>query len=204
MQHNFPPLSEDPRHTDKGRVFQNCLRHAHGHVAEVGVFKGHLFRHMVAQVLGQEVTANNVPVAHAYDSFEGVATPGKGDNAYYEGEFDVGGLEGFHREMLSQGISPEEYVCHKGWVPNCLSAREEGLMPMLFNFIHLDLDHYEPTRLAAHWAWAHLSPHGVLACHDYNGTAANASGGIQHFLRELPGWHNVAVENTEILIRKGG
>ena len=88
-------------------------------------------------------------------------------------------------------------------MPECL-AQPEDEKPLFFSFVHLDLDHYEPTRLAAHWAWAHLSPHGVLACHDYNGTAANASGGIQHFLRELPGWHNVAVENTEILIRKGG
>jgi len=71
-----------------------------------------------------------------------------------------------------------------------------------FAFVHVDLDHYEPTRVAMHWAWKRMLPSGVLCSHDYKHTSANASGGIQAFLAELDEWAEVRSEGVEFMLRK--
>ena len=140
-----------------------------GDFMEIGVFRGKTFRPMAdfAASLGRTI--------HAVDSFEGMAEPGPLDgDEYPKGKLSVGGLSEFQKLV---GPCPNA-VFHVGWVPEVLAEINTTLA-----FVHVDLDHYLPTLVALHWAWARMSPGGILMSHDwFPGKQELASAAIQEFI----------------------
>ena len=171
-------------------------------IAEIGVWKGGTFQHLVrfAEFMGVH--------AHAFDSFEGMAEPTEDDKdkngcGYPKGRLNVGGKEAFMRSMEAFGIDSSRYKIHVGFVPDCF---ESAGKLQRFSLVRIDLDHYKPTVIAAEWAWERLVPDGVLRFHDYFPEKnALASKAIKEFLvkhqKEIPN-SALCVNGIELTIKK--
>lgn len=164
-----------------------------GDFAEVGVFQGQTFRHVV------KFASRQGKAAHAFDSFRGMDNPGVLDDRP-KGEFDVGGVEGFHALMRKHGYQPNEYHAWPGFIPDCFN---EIPTETQFSFVLLDVDNYEPTRLALDWVWPRISPGGVLAMDDfYPSSNREASLAIKQFLRSRDNYQIVDLMNNQLAVSK--
>jgi hypothetical protein len=139
-----------------------------GDFVEVGVFRGDTFKRLatIAHAIGRR--------AHGFDSFEGMAPPTDLDFGHYPtGKLSVGGVEAF-RNILADAAVPEAgYRLWPGFIPHCFEGFDE---PVAFALV--DVDQYEPTRVALDWIWPRLATGGVLLLDDYfhkrEGLAARA------------------------------
>ena len=126
-----------------------------GGIVEVGVLSGALTRRLVA--------ARGDRLVRACDSYQGMDEPGpKDDDKYPKGRLSVGGLARFEHIMAAHGCPKGSYVPHQGFIPDCLPI---GAAP--FCFVYIDVDHYEPTRMALEWAWPQIHAGGILGLDDY-------------------------------------
>jgi len=144
---------------------------APGDLAEIGVWHGTTFMPMA------EIGRHYGRTVHAVDSFQGMAQPTDRDTAQYpKGALSVGGSEIFRELVAPYG----NVVVHEGVVPEVL----DRISVKCFAFVHLDLDHYAPTRAALEWLWPRMSPGGILCCHDWTRERTTlAAGAINDWAR---------------------
>ncbi len=148
-----------------------------GDFAEIGVYKGDAFRKVVAEASAQGKTA------HAFDSFEGMDTPGPEDgDEYPKGKLDVGGAGRFLQIMKEHGLDEEAFRIWAGFIPACFEEVGDAIR---FSFVILDVDHYQPTVDALAWVWPRLNRGGILALDDFIPTHDRlATKAIKEFLRK--------------------
>lgn len=186
---------------DKGEKFQKAVRtalEAGREIMEIGVFQGHTFHWMAkeAKKYGRK--------AIAVDSWEGMATPGKGEEMYPKGMFSLGGVERFHKLMEARGLSRSDYLVYPGWIPYVFGT---VVLNGVLGFVHIDVDHFIPTLEAAQWVWSQFGTHGTIAFHDwFPGRMTLAAGAISQFLsntaKRSPDGIRVSVEGMEMIISK--
>lgn len=153
------------------------LKEIPGDYAEIGVYKGALFKRLVRLAHIHNRTA------HAFDSFEGMDTPSKNDGTtYYKGRLSSGGIDNFRRIILESiqdnrnpalnskqtsgpaaPIQDDVFQLWEGYVPECLKKCPVND----FAFIYIDLDHQNPTRIAIDWSWPRLRKGGIIGFDDY-------------------------------------
>ncbi len=152
-----------------------------GDFAEFGVHKGGTF-----EILRKEA-ARQMKRAHAFDSFTGMAAPQRpGDEIYPEGTFDVGGPDAFQEAFPGA-------IVHAGFIKDTL-VHVEGLM---LAFVHIDLDHYEPTLQTLQAVWPQLSPGGIMACHDFRfGQTCRAAGAISDWVLRMSSGGSIVDEGN--------
>lgn len=151
----------------------SAIRNIPGDMAELGVGRGDTFMQIAQRA------ADFSKHAHAFDSFRGLGEPGPYDNAtrYPRGKFNFGGP----KKLLSKlGPLKRCVTIWEGWIP---AVFERVPADVRFSFVHLDLDHYEPTMAALKWLCPRMSPGGILLCHDCTGKNSMASGAIQLWSR---------------------
>lgn len=141
-----------------------------GDFIEVGVFRGDTFKRLatMAHALGR--------VAHAFDSFEGMAPPTELDFGQYPaGKLSVGGVAAFEKILRDFGVPERSYRLWPGFIPKCFEGFEHSIA-----FALIDVDQYEPTKVALEWVWPRLADGGILLLDDYfhkrEGLAARAIG----------------------------
>ncbi len=135
--------------------------------AECGVFRG------ASAVIACRAASTRIPSytgegLHLIDSFEGLA------EATSEDHFD--GMKPSQAHWYSKGqyAAPLETVrkslaafpgvaFHKGWIPNVFDELPAGK----WAFVHLDVDHYEPTYASLAYFYPKLASGGVILCDDY-------------------------------------
>ena len=166
-----------------------------GDFAEIGVFRGAAFRRVATRAAAQH------KLAHAFDSFAGMAEPGPADGtAYPKGMFDIGGSDAFVALMDKAGVPREHYRLWAGYVPDCLNTAPPELR---FSFVILDLDHYQPTVEALHWLTPRINAGGLLALDDFvpagDGLATRA---IREFLATDRAFAKLAFFNQQLILRK--
>ena len=145
-----------------GRYFTHALA-LEGRYAECGVFTGvsALFLCLTAKALRRGYTGTGL---HLIDSFEGLAEPSAedaiespvpppGKGAY------AASLE-YVRKTL-HGFSDVSF--HPGWIPQAFASLPEAS----WSFVHLDVDHYEPTYAGLEYFYPRLCAGGVVVCDDY-------------------------------------
>jgi hypothetical protein len=167
-----------------------------GDFAEIGVAYGRTFQKLVS------IAASQGKLAHAFDSFAGMAEPGQFDtNAHPKGQFDVGGHEAFARRLDESRISPEEYRLWEGWIPDCFRGYDGSNQ---FSFAIVDVDHYEPTRLALDWIWLRTSLNGLVLLDDFSPDCADTEStkAISEFLRSNSQFEILDYYNFQLMIRK--
>ena len=166
-----------------------------GDFAEIGVFKGAAFRVLAPLAYSQD------RIAHAFDSFRGMAPPRvAGDECYGTGQFDIGGPEEFIKLMDGAGVRRDIYQLWAGYIPECFARVPDSLR---FALAVLDVDHYEPTAEGLRWLEPRISPGGILALDDYlEGYTTLASGAIKRFLATDTKFDKVAYFNQQLILRK--
>ena len=129
-----------------------------GDFAEVGVFRGVTFKQLVP------IATEQSKIAHAFDSFRGMAAPGELDlPGYPEHKFDIGGPRVFRQILEHEGITASQYAIWAGYVPDCLEMSDVEEI----SFAYVDLDHYMPTRDAIDWITPKLAQGAVIGFDDY-------------------------------------
>ena len=166
-----------------------------GDFAEIGVFRGAAFRKVA------ELAHEQGRLAHAFDSFRGMARPRvAGDEHYGEGMFDIGGPQAFAALMDKAGVQRDAYRMWAGFIPDCFGGVPEALR---FALAILDVDHYQPTVDGLRWLAPRIAVGGILALDDYMaGYTTLASGAISEFLAAKPAFDTVACFNQQLILRK--
>jgi len=121
---------------------------------EIGVLSGHSLA----------IIARHPGTTYGVDSFEGMAEPSKYDivdgvNNYPKGRLSVP-MSRVSSYLAAQGVKASLV---KGFVPEILGSLPQGP----FAFVHLDIDHYEPTLAALDWLFPRMLPGGILLCDDW-------------------------------------
>ncbi len=171
------------------------VRSVGGDFAEVGVFRGSAFRKVAS------LAAQQHKLAHAFDSFAGMAEPTAADGMQYpQGMFDIGGPEQFVRLMTKAGVPRESYRLWPGYVPACFEPAPESLR---FSFVILDLDHYQPTVDALEWLAPRIHDGGLLALDDFVPAHDQlATRAIREFLARDKHFEQIACFNQQLVLRK--
>ena len=155
---------------------QKAAKSIKGAFGEFGVHRGDALLQSilpVAKRYGRET--------YALDSFKGMPKPGEFDGeGYPEGKFNVGG-----DERLKKQIKDGNFDCEviAGFIPETL---EKIPSETIFAFLHLDLDHYQPTKDVLEWWLNHSISGSIIICHDYNpkNTTTLASKALHEFKRK--------------------
>jgi len=144
-------------------LYSRSLEQISGAVAEIGVWKGTRFAEYV------KVTSKKGFVSHAFDSFIGMNDPGPLDGSFYpKGKFDIGGPGVFCGLLKELGVE-DNYEVFAGYVPDCFKNVDPE---QKYSLVRIDLDHYQPTVLAANWAWPRVSMGGWLMISFYGRLAS--------------------------------
>jgi tetratricopeptide (TPR) repeat protein len=152
-----------PRFFNLLRLFERALP-LDGDIAECGCWRG-LSSYLMCrrlQIADSEFTGLGY---HIFDSFHGLARPGREDSVSpsVEGKFAVTLHE--VRENLREFPDIE---FHPGWIPETFP----GLPERRYRFIHVDVDLFEPTRSSLEYFLPRLVSGGVIVCDDYNWAGA--------------------------------
>lgn len=175
--------------------FAGLVAEVPGDFAEIGVFRGAAFRHVAALAYSQD------RMAHAFDSFQGMAPPGVEDGDQYPaGKFDVGGPDAFVKLMTEADVPGDAYLVWAGFVPDCFREVPDSVR---FALAVLDVDHYLPTVAGLKWLVPRMSPGGILALDDYLESYDKlASKAIKEFIATKPDFDVVAQFNQQLILRK--
>jgi hypothetical protein len=182
-------------HPDDLKNFTDRVASVPGDFIEIGVWRGSAFSKTLPAAEKQGKTA------HAMDSFQGMAPPGEYDWRP-EGQFSVGGVEGFKRILLDEhGISSDRYKTWPGFIPDVLATVPAALR---FSFALLDVDNYEPTVDALAWLWPRMNVGGIVALDDFypGGTDTFCNKAINEFLRQANDFEIVSCVNQQLAIKK--
>ena len=177
---SFP--GSDGRFGDKRFNLFNLARAARsvrGNSAECGVFRG-AGSHMILSALSLPERSH-----HVFDSFEGLSAPDERDRgqrtpSYVWKKNDLSAPEATVRKNLSQF---QNVQLHKGWIPSRFGdvAGEE------FNFVHIDVDLYQPTFDSIAFFYPRMVPGGIVVCDDYGfESCPGARAAINDFMRSKP------------------
>ena len=137
-------------------------REIDGDFVECGVWRGHS-AYIIADLI-----RNISRSLHIFDSFEGGLS-----NKLPEDSIETQSLE---QEVIESKIfsSTEQQVrntlyefpfvkIYKGWIPDRFHEVEE----LVFSFVHIDVDLYQPTKDSLEFFWPRLSGGGMIICDDY-------------------------------------
>lgn len=102
---------------------------------------------------------------HAFDSFEGLSSPGEEDTPASRLAFDwkAGDLSVSQAVAMANLKRFGNVRYYKGWIP----SRFDEVADRAFSFVHVDVDLYQPTKHALEFFYPRLSPGGILLCDDY-------------------------------------
>ena len=166
-----------------------------GDFAEIGVYRGDTFHKLaiIAQRQGR--------IAHAFDSFHGMAEPSTMDDTDYpKGKFNIGGPSEFVRLMDKKRIPIASYNIHAGYIPNCFVYVPDS---MCFALVIIDVDHYQPTKDSLEWVAPRIVYGGILALDDYipeyNKLASRA---ISEWYDSDTHFETISYENQQLILRK--
>jgi hypothetical protein len=109
------------------------------------------------------VMARHVGSTVGVDSFDGMADPGPHDIKDGHNPYPRGRLARPYEELMARFADNPKVRLIQGWVPDVLTELPEGP----YAFVHIDLDHYEPTRATIEWAWGRMLSGGIICCDDW-------------------------------------
>lgn len=124
----------------------------HGHVAEVGVYKGGT-AFVIAQHLGPRAL-------HLFDTFEGMPETSPSLDKHTKGNFSdtsVDLVKGLFKDRLLQ------VSIHKGLFP----STAKGLEKERWSLVHVDADIYQSVLDSCRFFWDRLSEGGAMVFDDY-------------------------------------
>jgi O-methyltransferase len=138
------------------------------HFAECGCFKGHS-TYIISSILQQYKFEKNFFI---FDSFEGGLSSYSDQDRIIKDRTISIDEENVRRKKFSNNyidflnlIKPFEFTkVFNGWIPNDFHNIEN----YQFQFVHLDVDLYQPTYDSLNFFFPRLVKGGIIICDDYN------------------------------------
>lgn len=175
-------LSESNTHSAPGKVLHRPLAsyflaryflHAlevEGCFGECGVFRG-ASALLACRVAQTRDAAYAGTAFHLIDSFEGLDQPADEDRFAMPaptGEvarvaYTAGGFAASEQVVRATLKDFPEVAYHRGWIPAVFKNVPEAR----WSYVHLDVDHYEPTYASLGYFHPRLARGGVIICDDY-------------------------------------
>ncbi|MBP6977777.1 MAG: class I SAM-dependent methyltransferase [Lentimicrobiaceae bacterium] len=146
-----------------------------GVFAELGVYRGE-----TARIIHRMDPSRTL---HLFDTFEGFpASDLKGETGeaatYSPERFSDTGLKKVKKRIDGN----ENIIFHPGYFPD--TAR--GLEKLVFAFVSIDADLYQPIASGLAYFYPRLSPGGVIIVHDYNYKWEGAMRAVDEFMQKIP------------------
>ena len=156
-----------------------------GDVAECGCFRG-MSSYLLCSYLARHDPSFDGTGYHIFDSFQGLAQPSIDDEIPPDHK-DSARL----RQMSCQGTFAASFATvrrnlasfprieyHPGWIPLTF----KGLPERTYRFVHVDVDHYDPTWDCLDYFYPRLAAGGILISDDYSWPGARKA--IEEFCAE--------------------
>jgi len=146
-----------------------------GDTAECGVYKGSS-SYLIASCNNQAAVTGKVH--HAFDSFQGLSSPGEKDG----GHWSPGALRSAFEEAQTNldGLDVNIYT---GWIPD----KFPEVADKTFSFVHIDVDLYEPAKDSLEFFYPRMAEGGIILMDDYGlGTCPGVTTAGQEFFSDKP------------------
>lgn len=101
-------------------------------------------------------------VHHIFDSFEGLSHPSTSDGNHWK-KGDLAAETKTVETYLTPFVPGVDYKMYKGWIPDRFPEVEN----ILFSFVHIDVDLYQPTYDSISFFYPRLKEGAILLCDDY-------------------------------------
>lgn len=143
-----------------------------GEVFELGVYKGaSLLRFATFRELLEAPHSRRIVAFDAFGVFPRIGVGDSADNAFIDKFEDEGG-EGLSIEQITavlkyKGIEKNIDLV-KGDIRDSLPTYLDRVPACRIALLHLDMDVYEPTKLALELLWNKIVPGGIIVIDDYN------------------------------------
>ncbi|MCC6657999.1 MAG: class I SAM-dependent methyltransferase [Rhodocyclaceae bacterium] len=173
-------------------------RHLPGDTAECGVLDG-----ASSYLICSAREDGGLPEHHAFDSFEGLSSPGPEDRPRTSAAFHwaAGDLSVPIEETLRKLGRFGNIRYHRGWIPQ----RFGEVATRRFSFVHVDVDLYQPTKDSLAFFYPRLVPGGILLCDDYGyHTCPGARRAFDEFAATTPERAVVHLPTGQGFLVKGG
>ena len=169
-----------------------------GDVCEFGVAQGE-----TSALIANEIRAGTKTL-HLFDSFEGLPKPTEEDQLK-DDILSLGSMEAYTGTMSypeervrtrlgTVRFPPQRVVIHKGFVENVLT--HDSNLPEEVNFAYVDLDLYEPIKLALDFLHRATSIGSVIIVDDYDHFSTGVKKAVDEFLEDK----NKSVTTYECLV----
>jgi hypothetical protein len=131
----------------------HLTHHLRGDLVECGAYRGGSAYFMC------EAHRDTGRTIHLFDSFSGLSEPRDIDGAYWRR-----GALATSQDTLTAGLAGfTNYRCYAGWIPTRFVEVEN----LLFSFLHIDVDLYEPTKDSLEFFYPRMLREGVILMDDY-------------------------------------
>jgi len=165
-------------------VYHILKHNLNGDFVECGVWKGHS-AYIISKILS---TNNFLGDFHIFDSFDGGLSKKvekdknlrrKLNEKQIQSESD---LFKSTEDEVSSCLSSFKFVhLYKGWIPDCFNEVESKQ----FQFVHINVDLYEPTKYSLDFFYPRLIENGVIVCAEYGLCKfSGAKKAVDEFLEE--------------------
>jgi len=158
--------------------------HLPGDIAECGVYKGNsLIRLATFRSILEASHSRRLVAFDAFGAFPRDGTDA--DDLRFIDRFEGAGGPGLDQSAVEALLAAKGLADNLTLVPGLLQDTLPAYLhrhpEQRFALIHLDMDIYEPTRLALELLWTRIVPGGLVLIDDYN-TVAGATRAIDEFL----------------------
>ena len=117
---------------------------------------------------------------HSFDSFEGLSAPTVQDFVN-EKVYVHKGESKSNYESVREYL-PETVKLYKGWIEDTIQLVEDRK----FSLVHIDMDLYEPTKLAMRFIWKRMVRGGYIVFDDYRwGTTPGIAKAVDEFFVDI-------------------
>lgn len=169
--------------------YASTLRPTGGAYCEFGVFDGRTF------VMAAHALKNVCGTFHAFDSYKGIGgSLAEETTHYHDGDYSAN-VQTLHYNMRSAGVGAVPYQVIPGYFQDSLkgrTCRDDGIEHVAI--AHIDVDVYEPAKLALDYLTPGLLDGALLMFDDFDQLAARDDLGERRALRE---W---LAENPQITV----
>ena len=147
-------------------VYHVLSQELSGDFAECGVWKGHS-AYVISSILSINKFAGDF---HIFDSFEGGLSKKVENDKNLRAELTEKQIQIESNKFKSTKYEVKSCLSnfkfthlYKGWIPECFNEVESKQ----FQFLHIDVDLYEPTKDSLNFFYPRLVENGVIVCDDY-------------------------------------
>jgi hypothetical protein len=156
-----------------------------GHVVELGVYKGaSLIRFATIRELLESPTSRKII---GFDAFGAFPTDGlEADDASFVDRFETAGGDGFSRDMIAEALERKHLRnvdLVEGNILETVPAFVAEHSALRLALLHLDMDVYEPTKVALDHLGDRVVRGGLIVIDDF-GTVGGATRAVEEFLAD--------------------